>query len=346
MITEAISKVIRGEDLDFATAKAVMGEMMDGTATHAQMGAFLAALRMKGESIEEITGSALAMREKALNLKPRQQDVMDIVGTGGDEAGTFNISTTTAFVVAAAGVPVAKHGNRSVSSRSGAADVLEKLGINISISAEQSKEILDQINMCFMFAQTYHSSMKHCAPVRKEMGVRTIFNILGPLANPAGAGRQLMGVYEEKLVEPLAQVLSNLGVRRGMVVHGCDGLDEATLTAKTKVCEIEQGKFRSYYLDPAELGLNYCTLAELVGGDAEENARITLRILDGSEQGSKRDVVILNAALCLYLAGKAPGIKEAIPLAKELIDSGAALRKLQEFVRLSNEVSLNAVNEH
>jgi len=337
MIAEAIHKVIKGEDLDFDTAKAVMGEMMDGTATHAQMGAFLAALRMKGESIDEITGSALAMREKAIHLNP-VLDVMDIVGTGGDEVGTFNISTTTAFVVAAGGVPVAKHGNRSVSSKSGAADVLEKLGINIAISAEHSQKILDEINLCFMFAQAYHSSMKHCAPVRKEMGIRTIFNILGPLANPAGANLQLMGVYDENLVEPLAKVLSNLGVKRGMVVHGCDGLDEATLTTKTKVCEIEAGVLRSYYLDPEELGLTYCTLAELVGGDSEENAKITRSILNGSEQGAKRDIVVLNAALCLYLAGKAATIKSAIPLAKDLIDSGAAKEKLEEFVRLSNEV--------
>ncbi|KUO78424.1 MAG: anthranilate phosphoribosyltransferase [Desulfosporosinus sp. BRH_c37] len=336
MIVEAINKVIKGEDLDFDAAKAVMGEMMDGSATHAQMGAFLAAMRMKGESIDEITGSALAMREKAIQLN-QVQDVMDIVGTGGDEVGTFNISTTTAFVVAAGGVPVAKHGNRSVSSKSGAADVLEKLGINITITAEHSRKILDEIKLCFMFAQTYHSSMKHCAPVRREMGVRTIFNILGPLANPAGANKQLMGVYDENLVEPLARVLSNLGVQRGMVVHGCDGLDEATLTTRTKVCEIEKGNLNSYYLDPEELGLKYCTLAELIGGDPEENAKIARSILNGSEQGAKRDVVVLNAALCLYLAGKAATIKNAIPLAKDLIDSGAAINKLEEFVRLSNE---------
>jgi len=339
MIVEAIHKVIKGEDLNFDTAKTVMGEMMDGTATHAQMGAFLTALRMKGESIDEITGSAWAMREKAIHLSP-VMDVMDIVGTGGDEVGTFNISTTTAFVVAAGGVPVAKHGNRSVSSKSGAADVLEKLGINIAISAEHSQKILDEINLCFMFAQTYHSSMKHCAPVRREMGVRTIFNILGPLANPAGANLQLMGVYDENLVEPLARVLSNLGVKRGMVVHGCDGLDEATLTTRTKVCEIEKGVLSSYYLEPEELGLTRCTLAELIGGDSEENAKITRNILNGTEQGAKRDIVVLNAALCLYLAGKAATIKSAIPLAKELIDSGAAKQKLEEFARLSNEVTL------
>lgn len=337
MIADAIYKVIKGEDLDFDTAKEVMGEMMNGTATHAQMGAFLTALRMKGESIDEITGSALAMRETGIHLE-HVLDVMDIVGTGGDQVGTFNISTTTAFVVAAGGVPVAKHGNRSVSSKSGAADVLEKLGINISISAEHSQRILSEINLCFMFAQTYHSSMKHCAPVRREMGVRTIFNILGPLANPAGANLQLMGVYDENLVEPLAKVLSNLGVKRGMVVHGCDGLDEATLTTRTKVCEIKEGVLSSYYLDPVELGMNYCILAELIGGDAEENAKITRSILNGSEQGGKRDIVVLNAALCLYLAGKAATIKDAISLAKDLITSGSAINKLEEFVRLSNEV--------
>jgi len=337
MIVEAIYKVIKGEDLDFNAAKAVMGEMMDGTATHGQMGAFLTALRMKGESIAEITGSAMAMREMAIPLNQEAQDVMDIVGTGGDEVGTFNISTTTAFVVAAGGVPVAKHGNRSVSSKSGAADVLEKLGINIYQSAEHSRRILKEIDLCFMFAQTYHSSMKHCAPVRREMGVRTIFNILGPLANPAGANMQLMGVYDENLVEPLARVLSNLGVQRGMVVHGCDGLDEATLTTRTKVCEIEKGVLRSYYINPEELGLKLCTLAELIGGDSEENAKITRSILNGTEQGAKRDIVVLNAALCLYLAGKAATIESAIPLAKDLIDSGAAIHKLEDFVRLSNE---------
>ncbi|MHB8073954.1 anthranilate phosphoribosyltransferase [Desulfosporosinus fructosivorans] len=340
MIVEAIHKVIKGEDLDYEAAKAVMGEMMDGTATHGQMGAFLTALRMKGESIDEITGSAMAMREKAISLNQEVHDVMDIVGTGGDEVGTFNISTTTAFVVAAGGVPVAKHGNRSVSSKSGAADVLEKLGINIAITAEHSRKILKEINLCFMFAQTYHSSMKHCAPVRRELGVRTIFNILGPLANPAGANMQLMGVYDENLVEPLAQVLSNLGVKRGMVVHGCDGLDEATLTTRTKVCEIEEGVLKSYYLDPEELGLKRCTLAELIGGDAEENAKITRSILNGTEPGAKRDVVVLNAALCLYLAGKAASIESAIPLALDLITSGAASKKLEDFARLSNEVGV------
>lgn len=338
MITEAIYKVINGENLDFNTAKTVMGEMMDGSATAAQMGAFLAALRMKGESIEEITGSAVAMREKAVSLE-HDLEVMDIVGTGGDEVGTFNISSTTAFIVSAGGVPVAKHGNRSVSSKSGAADVLEKLGINIMISPEQSKKILEEIGLCFMFAQTYHSSMKHSAPVRKEMGIRTIFNILGPLANPAGAKMQLMGVYDEKLVEPLAQVLFNLGVKRGMVVYGRDGLDEVTLTTKTKVCEINNGQLKSYDIDPQDFGLNYCALSELIGGNPEDNAQITRRILNGSEQGPKRDVVALNAAVCLYLGGKADTLQSAFTLAQQLIDSGAALRKLDEFTKLTREVA-------
>ena len=337
MIVEAIRKVIKGENLNYQAAKAVMGEMMDGSASPAQMGAYLAALRMKGESIEEITGSALAMREKAVTLEHRLE-VMDIVGTGGDEVGTFNISTTTAFVVAASGVPVAKHGNRSVSSRSGAADVLEKLGINIDLSAEQSRRLLEEIGICFMFAQIYHRSMKHSAPVRKEMGVRTIFNILGPLANPAGARLQLMGVYDEGLVEPLAKVLSNLGVRRGMVVHGCDGLDEATLTTRTKVCEIDNGTFKNYYIDPQDLGLNYCSLEDLIGGNPEENARITRRILDGTEQGAKREVVLLNSALCLYLADKVESIAAALKLAGKLIDNGAAFSKLVAFTKYSHEV--------
>ena len=303
MITEAIYKVISGNDLDFDTAKTAMEEIMEGKATHAQIASFLTALRMKGESIDEITACASVMRDKAVHIQPHAE-VIDIVGTGGDEAGTFNISTTTAFVVAAGGVPVAKHGNRSVSSKSGAADVLENLGINIQIPSEQSEKILAEIGLCFMFAQIYHSSMKHAAPVRKEMGVRTIFNILGPLSNPAGASMQLMGVFDEKLAEPLAQVLINLGVKRGMVIYGCDGLDEATLTTKTKVVEIRDGELKSYYITPEEFGLERCSKEALQGGNPEENAEITRNILNGTETGAKRDVVILNSALAFYTAGK------------------------------------------
>lgn len=338
MITEAIHKAISGEDLEYDTARMAMEEIMEGKATQAQIASFLTALRMKGESISEITACASVMRDKAIRIKPAV-DVMDIVGTGGDEAGTFNISTTTAFVVAAGGVPVAKHGNRSVSSRSGAADVLEKLGINILLPSERSRKILEQIDLCFMFAQIYHNSMKYAAPVRKELGVRTIFNILGPLANPAGASMQIMGVFDEKLTEPLAQVLVNLGVKRGMVIHGCDGLDEATLTTETKVVEIANGTLKSYFIAPEDFGFTRCSKEELVGGNAEENAEITRAILEGRERGAKRDVVVLNAALAFYMAGKGDSIQACIPLAQNLIDSGMALKKLDQFVKLSNEAA-------
>ncbi|WP_027398536.1 anthranilate phosphoribosyltransferase [Anaerovorax odorimutans] len=337
MITQAIYKLIQGDDLEFDTTKAVMEEIMEGKATQAQMASFLTALRIKGETIEEITACATVMRDKALPLTSALE-TMDIVGTGGDEVGTFNISTTTAFVVAAGGVTVAKHGNRSISSKSGAADVLEKLGVNINITSEQSKLILEKIGICFMFAQIYHNSMKYAANVRREIGVRTIFNILGPLSNPAKANMQLMGVFDENLVEPLGQVLSNLGVKRGMVIHGCDGLDEATLTSDTKILEIDNGNLKNYYISPENLGFKKCKLEDLIGGDAEENAKITKNILNGTEKGAKRDVIILNSAIALYTAGKGNSIKECIPIAKELIESGKAMEKLNEFIKLSNEV--------
>ena len=336
MIQQAIKTVMEGTDLDFETAKAVMGEMMDGTATQAQMGAFLAAMRMKGESIEEITACASVMREKGIKINP-VRPVMDIVGTGGDEVGTFNISTTSAFVVAAGGVPVAKHGNRSVSSKSGAADVLEHLEVKINLSADQNEAVLNQCGLCFMFAPVYHSSMKYAAPVRKEMGARTIFNILGPLANPAGATMQLLGVYSPKLVEPLAQVLANLGVIRGLAVCG-DGLDEATLTGVNKLCEIRYGKLTPYELTAADLGLSPCKLEDILGGTPEENAQITLGILSGRIAGPMRDTVILNAALALYLGIDDVKVADCVTKARELIDSGKALAKLEEFQKLTQEV--------
>jgi anthranilate phosphoribosyltransferase len=338
MIQKAIQEVLCGKDLDFETAKAVMTEMMDGTATQAQMGALLAALRMKGETVEEITACATVMREKGLKINPVRK-VIDIVGTGGDGAGTFNISTTSAFVVAAGGVPVAKHGNRGVSSKSGAADVLECLGINLNLSPEQSEKILEQSNICFMFAQLYHSSMKYAAPVRREMGVRTIFNILGPLSNPAGASMQLMGVYDRKLVEPLAQVLSNLGVVRGLAVSGSDGIDEVTLTGETHVCEIRYGQLVVYDITPEQFGLSRCKLQDLAGGTPEDNARIAREILTGKERGPKRDVVVLNAAMALYLGIDDCSVADSIKMAQELIDSGKAVAKLDEFCRLTNEVT-------
>ena len=332
-----MNEVLNKKDLSYEMARAVMAEIMDGTATNAQMGAFLAALRMKGETVTEITACAEVMREKGLKVEV-PFDVMEIVGTGGDEVGTFNISTTAAFVVAAGGVPVAKHGNRSVSSKSGAADVLERLGARLDLTPEQNVEVLKKANMCFMFAQVYHTSMKNVGPVRKEMGARTIFNILGPLTNPARANMQLMGVYREDLVEPMAQVLSNLGVVRGLVVNGSDGLDEATMTGATHMCEIREGKFRTYDLTPEALGMRRCTLQDLVGGTPEENARISRDILTGKLKGPKRDAVILNSALSLYLGIDDCSIPECVKMANEIIDSGKAGDKLEQFVAATKEV--------
>ncbi|SHJ04100.1 anthranilate phosphoribosyltransferase [Desulfosporosinus lacus] len=338
MIMNAIYKIVNGQDLDLNTTKAVMEQIMNGEATNAQIGSFLTAMRMKGESIEEITACAMVMREKCTKLKTGM-DVLDIVGTGGDEANTFNISTISALVVSAAGVPVAKHGNRSVSSKCGSADLLEALGVKIDINAEKSEQILRKIGLCFMFAPTYHASMKYAAPVRRELAVRTIFNILGPLANPAGANTQLLGVYDENLVEPLARVLSNLGVKRAMVVHGHDGLDEVTLCSTTTVCEVFEGKLNSFFLDPEQLGFKKCTPEELVGGNPDENAKIALDILNG-EKGPKRDIVLLNTAVCLYMFHSHTTLRDCVRLAAEIIDSGKAKAQLERFIALSNEVEL------
>ena len=335
MIKEAIGQVIKGEDLDYDSMKEVMNEMMDGTATQAQMGSFLTGLRIKGETVTEITACATVMREKGIKINP-VKDVMEIVGTGGDETGTFNISTTAAFVVAAAGIPVAKHGNRSVSSKSGAADVLEKLGVNINIEPEQMEKVLKQTGICFLFAQKYHASMRYAAPVRKEMGARTIFNILGPLANPAGAKMQLMGVYDKKLVEPLAQVLSNLGVVRGVAVCGCDGIDEVTLSGPTYVCEIRNGELSSYEITPEQFGLKRCELKDLIGGDPEQNAQITKDILSGKERGPKREVVVINAAVAMYLGIDGVSIADCIKKAEEILDSKKAYEKMEAFVKATN----------
>ena len=330
MIREAIAKLSKKENLTYEEAKGVMEEMMDGTATQAQMGGFLMALSMQGETIEEITAFANVMRDKGIKIQP-EREVIDIVGTGGDQVGTFNISTTSAFIVTAGGVPVAKHGNRSVSSRSGAADVLEKLGIRVALSAQQNEEVLNKTGICFMFAPVYHSSMKYAAPVRKELGVRTVFNILGPLSNPAGATMQLLGVYDKKLAELLAQVLANLGVTRGVAVCGEDGLDEITLTGETDVYEIRFGKITSYTISPEQFGLTRCPLEELIGGTPEENAQITMDILTGKEIGAKRDVVLMNAGMSLYLGIDGITLADGIEMARDLITSGKALAKYEEF---------------
>lgn len=339
MIQQAIQELLKGADLQYDTAKSVMHEMMDGTATQAQMGAFLAALRMKGETVEEITACAEVMREKGIKINPVRK-VIDIVGTGGDGTGTFNISTTAAFVTAAAGIPVAKHGNRGVSSRCGAADVLEELGININLSAAETESILQKCNICFMFAPLYHTSMKYAAPVRREMGVRTIFNILGPLSNPAGATMQLMGVYNSKLAEPLARVLSNLGVTRGLCVCGSDGMDEVTLTGETHICEIRGGTLKKYEITPEQFGFKSCGMDELRGGTQKENAVITKNILTAADKGARRDVVVLNAAMAIYLGMGDYPVTECVKIAEDLIDSGKAASKLEELRNLSNGVMI------
>ena len=337
MIREAIAKLTKKEDLTYEEARGVMEEMMDGTATQAQMGGLLMALSMQGETIDEITAFAEVMREKGVKIKP-EREVIDIVGTGGDQVGTFNISTTSAFVVAAGGVPVAKHGNRSVSSRSGAADVLEKLGVNITIPPEKSAELLKKINICFLFAQNYHIAMKYVAPIRKELGIRTVFNILGPLSNPAGANMELMGVFDQSLVEPLAQVMMKLGVNRGMVVFGQDKLDEISMSAPTSVCEIKDGWFQSYEITPEQFGYTRCSKEDLAGGTPAENAEITKAIVNGNEKGPKRQAVCMNAGAALYIAGKAESLEAGVRKAENLIDSGAAAAKLAEFIKLSNEI--------
>lgn len=335
MIKEAILALNKKQDLTYDEAKAVMDEIMSGAASKVQMSAYLTALAMKGETIEEISASAAGMREHCVKLL-HDMEVLEIVGTGGDESNSFNISTTASLVISAGGVPVAKHGNRAASSKCGAADVLEALGVNIQISPERSAKMLKSIGICFLFAQNYHIAMKYVAPVRKELGSRTIFNILGPLANPAGANIEVMGVYEEALVEPLARVLKNLGVKNAMVVYGQDKLDEISMSAPTTVCEIKNGKFASYVLEPEQFGFTRCSKEELTGGDPAANADITRRILAG-ERSSRRNAVVLNAGAGLYVAGKAESMKAGVKLAEELIDSGAAMRRLQEFISYSNE---------
>lgn len=312
-----------------------MNEIMEGEASAVQMSSYLTALSMKGETVEEITASAAGMRAHCVRLL-HDMDVLEIVGTGGDGANTFNISTTSSLVISAAGIPVAKHGNRAASSKCGAADVLEALGVNITIAPEKSRELLEKIGICFLFAQNYHFAMKYVAPVRKELGIRTIFNILGPLANPAGANMELMGVYDESLVEPLAHVLANLGVKRALVVYGSDGLDEISLSAPTRVCEVKDGAFTSYEITPEQFGLTRCSKDDLVGGTPAENAQITRDILAG-KTGPKRDAVLMNAGAAIYMAGKAESIQAGIDLAKEMIDSGKATAQLEKFVELSNQ---------
>ncbi|MCR4739039.1 MAG: anthranilate phosphoribosyltransferase [Lachnospiraceae bacterium] len=337
MIKEAIVKIVNKEDLSYDEAYTVMNEIMSGETTPTQNAAFLAALSTKSaraETTDEIAGCAAAMRSHALKVDTGM-DVLEIVGTGGDNAKSFNISTTAAIVCAAGGVKVAKHGNRAASSLCGTADCLEALGVNIQQDPEKCIELLKEAGMCFFFAQKYHSSMKYVGPIRKELGFRTVFNILGPLTNPASPSMQLLGVYDDYLVEPLAQVLSSLGVKRGMVVYGMDKLDEISLSAPTKLCEIMDGWYKTRIITPEEFGFERCTKEDLKGGSPEENAALTREILNG-KKGHKRNAVLLNAGAALKIAGRAEDMKEGIKLAAEIIDSGKANETLEKMIRISN----------
>lgn len=338
MIKEAIVKIVSKQDLTYDEAYAVMNEIMSGETTATQNAAFLAALSTKStraETIDEISGCAAAMREHATPVETGM-DTFEIVGTGGDHAHSFNISTTSLFVLAAGGVKVAKHGNRAASSSSGTADCLEALGINIQQDPALCRKLLEDVGACFMFAQKYHSSMKYVGAIRKELGIRTVFNILGPITNPAKPKFQLLGVYDPLLVEPLAKVLTSLGTTRGMVVHGWDGLDEISASAPTAVCEFDNGEYKSYEIRPEDFGLALGLKSEIVGGTPAENAQITLDILSGKEQGTRRNIVLMNAGAGLYIAGKAETLAGGVKLAAELIDSGAALKKVEELKTASN----------
>lgn len=339
MIKEAIIKIVNKEDLTYDEAYTVMNEIMSGQTSQTQNAAFLAALSTKStnaETTEEIAGCAAAMREQATSVETGME-TLEIVGTGGDGAHSFNISTTAAIIIAAAGVKVTKHGNRAASSLSGTADCLEALGVNIQEDPDKCIELLNKVGICFLFAQKYHSSMKYVGAIRRELGFRTVFNILGPLTNPAKPSMMILGVYDGALVEPLAKVLSSLGVKRGMVVYGTDKLDEISISAPTKICEVDNGIYRSYVIAPELFGLKSASREDIVGGTAEENAAVTRGILDGSITGPKRDIVLLNSGAALFTAGKANSMYEGIELARKMIESGKASATLDNFVRYSNE---------
>lgn len=344
MIREAIGRVIEGKDLDEKQMIGVMNEIMGGEATPAQIGSFITALRMKGETIEEISGAAMVMREKATRIATgvaidKGEILVDTCGTGGDSSGTFNVSTTTAFVVAAAGVPVAKHGNRSVSSHCGSADVLEALGVNLDLTPEQVGNCVMEVGIGFLFAPMLHGAMKYAIGPRREIGIRTIFNVLGPLTNPAGANVQLLGVYAPDLCEKLARVLNRLGSLRALVVCGAGNVDELTVTGDTEVAELSNGTVRTYTVRPEDVGLGRSRLVDLKGGATPEESAAILRDVLGGAEGPKRSMLLLNSGAALYAAGKAPGLKTGVELAAEIIDSGAALAKVDALVTFSQNVS-------
>ncbi|MDR3305608.1 MAG: anthranilate phosphoribosyltransferase [Clostridiales Family XIII bacterium] len=334
MIKEAIQLAAARQDLSYEIAERVMDEIMSNGASDIQMAAYLTAMSVKGETIDEITGSAAGMRKHCVRLL-HDMDVLEIVGTGGDRSNSFNISTTAAIVVSSAGIPVAKHGNRAATSKSGAADVLEALGVDITVPPEKSLSMLKEIGLCFLFAQNYHIAMKYVAPVRRELEIRTIFNILGPLVNPAGANRELLGVYDAEMVEPMAKVLCNLGVKNAYVVYGQDGLDEISASAPTSVCEVRDGFIRSFVLEPEQFGLRRCDKSELVGGTPQENAAITRAVLRG-EPGARRDAALLNSAAAIHVGRPEVSLEEGIGIAAEMIDSGRAAAQLERFAELSN----------
>ena len=336
IINEAIKKLSNKEDIGYEMSRDVMYEIMKGEASDVQKSAYLVSLSMKGETIDEITGSAEAMRAMATRLNTGC-DTLEIVGTGGDRSFSYNISSTSAFVIAAGGVKITKHGNRSASSKSGAADVLEALGVNITIDPDKNEEVFKDTGYCFLFAQKYHSAMKYVGPIRKELGIRTVFNILGPLTNPAYSSKFILGVYDESLLEPIAQVLIKLGAKRGMVVYGKEKLDEISSVGPTEVVEFdENGNTRRYTVTPEQFGLQKSNPGDLTGGTPEENAEITRRILKGEERGAKRDCVLMNAGAGLYIGGAASSMEEGIRLAAELIDSGKAYEKLEEVIKDTN----------
>ena len=337
MLKEILPKLIGFQDIPAEEAAASMTEIMEGGATPAQIAAFITALRMKGETVDEITGCARVMREKASRVH-LTKDAIDVVGTGGDGANTFNVSTCSAFVVAAAGMPVAKHGNRAMSSRCGSADVLEALGTNIMLAPEQALACFEKTGLCFMFAQGYHASMRHAAGPRRELGVRTVFNMLGPLSNPAFVPYMLLGVYEEKLVEPLARVLMGLGIRRALSVYGQDRLDEISISAPTTVCEVKKDRVENYVIEPSQFGFAPASLNDVRGGGPEDNAKDIVSVLSG-DKGPKRDIVLMNAGAALYVAMKTDTIGEGVALAAQAIDSNAAINKLEEYRRVSQSLA-------
>lgn len=337
MIIEALKILSTGENLSYYTAKEVMYEITSGMATEAQIGSFLTALRIKGETVDEITAAAEVMKEKCVKTNLSTNQTLDIVGTGGDMSNTFNISTASAFVTASAGVSIAKHGNRALTSKSGSIDVLESLGINVNKTPQQEKELFNKLNLCFMFAQNHHPAMRYAVNVRKELKFRTLFNILGPLTNPACASSQLFGVFDGNLTEKLCRVILNLGVKNVLVVHGKDGLDEATVTNETIVSEGRDNEIKTYTIKPEDYGIKRCSLEELEGGTAKDNALIIRNIFNGKEQGSKKDIVVLNSALALYTFKRVSTIQEGVWLAEKIISSGLAEDKLNQYIKLSNE---------